>query len=128
MPRRSILSATERDTLLALPESQDDLIRYYTFNDSDLSLIRQRRGDANRLLTKICQRLVNQQPENLRRSAIFVPVLAVKPAPKRFHTAWTQSGQSLKGYLHAASAEGSMHRDNSRVQKHRSLKVGEDQI
>ncbi|HIH7629529.1 TPA: DUF4158 domain-containing protein, partial [Yersinia enterocolitica] len=46
MPRRLILSATERDTLLALPESQDDLIRYYTFNDSDLSLIRQRRGDA----------------------------------------------------------------------------------
>ncbi len=35
--------------LLALPESRDDLIRYYTFNDSDLSLIRQRRGDANRL-------------------------------------------------------------------------------
>ncbi|WP_410315694.1 hypothetical protein, partial [Klebsiella pneumoniae] len=25
MPRRLILSATERDTLLALPESQDDL-------------------------------------------------------------------------------------------------------
>lgn len=49
MPRRLILSATEQDTLLALPESQDDLIRYYTFNDSDLSLIRQRRGDANRL-------------------------------------------------------------------------------
>ena len=49
MPRRLILSATVRDTLLALPESQDDLIRYYTFNDSDLSLIRQRRGDANRL-------------------------------------------------------------------------------
>ena len=49
MPRRLILSATERGTLLALPESQDDLIRYYTFNDSDLSLIRQRRGDANRL-------------------------------------------------------------------------------
>ncbi len=49
MPRRLILSATERDTLLALPESRDDLIRYYTFNDSDLSLILQRRGDANRL-------------------------------------------------------------------------------
>lgn len=49
MPRRSILLASERDTLLALPDSQDDLIRYYTFNESDLSLIRQRRGDANRL-------------------------------------------------------------------------------
>lgn len=29
--------------------SQDNLIRYYTFNESDLSLIRQRRGDASRL-------------------------------------------------------------------------------
>lgn len=49
MPRRPILSASERDTLLALPDSQDDLIRYYTFNESDPSLIRQRRGDVNRL-------------------------------------------------------------------------------
>ena len=48
MPRRLILPATERGHPFALPESQDDLIRYYTFNDSDLSLIRQRRGDANR--------------------------------------------------------------------------------
>ena len=46
------------------------------------------------LLRKICQRLVNQQPENLRRNAIFAPVLAVKPDQKRFHTAWTQTGQS----------------------------------
>ena len=36
MPRRLILSTMEH-TLLALPENQDDLIRYYTFNDSDLS-------------------------------------------------------------------------------------------
>jgi TnpA family transposase len=49
MPRRSILSATEQASLLALPEIQDDLIRYYSFNESDLALIRQRRGDANRL-------------------------------------------------------------------------------
>ena len=49
MPRRSILSATERASLLALPESQDELIRFYTFNESDMALIRQRRGDANRI-------------------------------------------------------------------------------
>jgi TnpA family transposase len=49
MPRRSILSSRERDILLALPESQDDLIRHYAFNEQDLSLIRQRRGDTNRL-------------------------------------------------------------------------------
>jgi TnpA family transposase len=49
MPRRSILSASERDSLLALPEGRDELIRHYTFGESDLALIRQRRGDANRL-------------------------------------------------------------------------------
>ena len=49
MPRRSILSAAERENLLALPDSKDDLIRHYTFSDTDLSIIRQRRGPANRL-------------------------------------------------------------------------------
>ena len=49
MPRRSVLSNTERSNLLALPEHQDDLIRHYTFTEGDLSLIGQRRGDANRL-------------------------------------------------------------------------------
>jgi TnpA family transposase len=49
MPRRSILSAAERESLLALPNAKDDLIRHYTFSDTDLSIIRQRRGPANRL-------------------------------------------------------------------------------
>ena len=49
MARRSILSATERTSLLSMPQAQDDLIRLYTFSNSDLALIRQRRGDANRL-------------------------------------------------------------------------------
>ncbi|WP_075790977.1 Tn3 family transposase [Massilia putida] len=49
MPRRSVLSATERESLLALPEGPDDLIRHYSFTEADLSLIRQRRGAANRL-------------------------------------------------------------------------------
>jgi TnpA family transposase len=49
MPRRSILSAAEGNILLAFPDNQDDLIRYYTFNDNDLSIIGRHRGDANRL-------------------------------------------------------------------------------
>lgn len=49
MPRRLILPATERNALPVLPESQDDLIRYYTFDGSDPSLICQRHGGANRL-------------------------------------------------------------------------------
>lgn len=49
MPRRSILSIAERDSLLALPDTKEELIRQYTFSDTDLSIIRQRRGPANRL-------------------------------------------------------------------------------
>ncbi len=49
MPRRSILSAAERESLLALPDTNDELIRHYTFSESDLSIINQRRGPANRL-------------------------------------------------------------------------------
>lgn len=30
MPRRSILSAQEKQTLLALPDTQDDFIRHYS--------------------------------------------------------------------------------------------------
>ena len=47
MPRRSILSAAERESLLALPDNRDDLIRRYTLSDSDLSIIRQRRGGSS---------------------------------------------------------------------------------
>lgn len=49
MPRRSIWSAAERESLLALPADEDELIRQYTFSESDLAMIRQRRGDTNRL-------------------------------------------------------------------------------
>ena len=49
MPRRSILSATERASLLALPDTDDERIRHYTFTEADMALIRQRRGDANSL-------------------------------------------------------------------------------
>jgi TnpA family transposase len=49
MPRRLLLSSVELTSLYSLPDNQDDLIRYYTFSEPDFSLIRQRRGDSNRL-------------------------------------------------------------------------------
>ena len=49
MPRRSILTAAEYDSLVAIPDARDELIRLYTFSDADLALIGQRRGPANRL-------------------------------------------------------------------------------
>ena len=49
MPRRSVLSPADRATLLAPPDNDGDRIRLYTFSETDLALIRQRRGEANRL-------------------------------------------------------------------------------
>ena len=49
MPRQVILSALEREALLASPANRDELIRWYTFIEADLALIRQRRSETNRL-------------------------------------------------------------------------------
>lgn len=49
MPRRQVLSDTERENLLTLPDNRDELIKYYTFSERDLAIIGLRRGDANRL-------------------------------------------------------------------------------
>ena len=41
MPRRSLLSSAERDSLFVLPDTQDDLIRYYTLTESDRAITNQ---------------------------------------------------------------------------------------
>jgi hypothetical protein len=49
MPHRCILTPAELTALLAFPSERSELIRLYTFSEQDLSVINQRRGDANRL-------------------------------------------------------------------------------
>jgi TnpA family transposase len=49
MPRRYILTASERAGLVAIPTDETELIRLYTLSEQELSVIKQRRGDANRL-------------------------------------------------------------------------------
>jgi hypothetical protein len=49
MPRRELLTPAEREALLAFPTEEADLIRHYTFSTHDLAVIRQCRGDHNRL-------------------------------------------------------------------------------
>ncbi|KKM00820.1 hypothetical protein LCGC14_1800630, partial [marine sediment metagenome] len=49
MPRRSVLTPAERAGLLAFPVTDDEFVRHYTFSESDLAAIRQRRGKQNRL-------------------------------------------------------------------------------
>jgi hypothetical protein len=46
MPRRSILSSAARDSLFVSPDTQDEIIRYYTLTESDLAITNQHRGGA----------------------------------------------------------------------------------
>jgi hypothetical protein len=49
MPRREILTSSDRMRLLAFPEDEGELIRRYTLTKADLAFVRQHRGDHNRL-------------------------------------------------------------------------------
>ena len=49
MPRRSLFTEAERNSLLHVPDSYEELAQHYTFSDSDISIIKQHRGVANRL-------------------------------------------------------------------------------
>ncbi|MET3134558.1 TnpA family transposase [Oxalobacteraceae bacterium GrIS 1.11] len=111
MPRRSILSATERDNLMALPEGEDDLIRHYSFTESDLSLIRQRRGDANRVGFAV-QLCLLRYPGYALASDMLVPAPVIDWIARQIRSdaaAWPQYGardetrrehfQELRAYL-----------------------------
>jgi len=77
MSRRSILSTTERESLLALPNTEDELIRFYTFSETDLSLIRLRRGEANRLGFAMQLCLLRHPGQGLLPDAV-VPMLLLE--------------------------------------------------
>jgi hypothetical protein len=49
MPRRDLLTSSERLQLLAFPEDEGELIRLYTLTKADLAFVRQHRGYHNRL-------------------------------------------------------------------------------
>ena len=48
MPRQTLFPDAERASLLRPPQLATELARHYTFYESDLALVGQRRGDANR--------------------------------------------------------------------------------
>jgi TnpA family transposase len=49
MPRRELLTSSERLQLLAFPDDEGELIRLATLTKPDLAFVRQHRGDHNRL-------------------------------------------------------------------------------
>jgi TnpA family transposase len=95
MPRRSLLTPTERAALRAFPTTDDELIRHDTFSEPDPSAIRQRRGNHNRLgfAVQLCY---------LRYPVFALPPDAEPPAPllsivgrqlRIAPTAWPQYAQ-----------------------------------
>jgi len=74
VPRRRLLTSAERAGLLAIPTTDDELIRHYTFSEPDLSIIRQRRGHHNRLgfAVQLCY---------LRYPGFALPTDELPPAP-----------------------------------------------
>ena len=47
MALRSLLTTAERGQVLEIPTGTEDLAAHYTLSEADMSLIRQRRADAN---------------------------------------------------------------------------------
>ena len=47
MPRREVLTPAERESLLAFPTDESELIRHYTLNRVDRTFVRQHRGAQN---------------------------------------------------------------------------------
>lgn len=74
MPRRSVLTPTERAYLLEFPTTEERLIQRYTFSEPDLSVIRQHRGGHNRLgfAVQLCY---------LRYPGCAMPIDAQPPKP-----------------------------------------------
>jgi TnpA family transposase len=59
MPRRSVLSELEKQSLLDIPIDFSELSKYYLLSENDISVINQRRGNHNKLgfaLLLICMR------------------------------------------------------------------------
>ena len=104
MPRRSILSTTERNNLLALPEAKDELIRLYTFNETDLAIIRQHRRPENRLGFAI-QLCYMRYPGVMlgTKEQPFSPLLHLVAAQLKLPAeAWEHYGQRVETHLEHA--------------------------
>jgi hypothetical protein len=92
MPRRELLTPTERGQLFAFPEDEGELIRLATLARADLTYIRQHRGDHNRLGLAI-QMVYLRHPSRVlpQNEAPFPPLLGIVAAQLKVTPAvWTQ--------------------------------------
>jgi TnpA family transposase len=92
MPRRELLTPTERVQLFAFPEDESELIRLATLARSDLTYIRQHRGDHNRLGLAV-QVVYLRHPSRVLppNEAPFPPLLGIVAAQLKVTPAvWSQ--------------------------------------
>jgi TnpA family transposase len=92
MPRRELLTPTERVQLFAFPEDEGELIRLATLARADLTYIRQHRGDHNRLGLAI-QMVYLRHPSRVlpQSEAPYPPLLGIVAAQlKVTPAAWSQ--------------------------------------
>jgi TnpA family transposase len=119
MPRRRLLTPAERAGLLAFPTTDDALIRHYTFSEPELSVIRQRRGDHNRLgfAVQLCYlrypgfalppdakplaSLLSLVSQQLRIAPDVWPQYAQRPETRREHLAEVQTWLNLTPFAFA---------------------------
>jgi len=113
MPRRSLLTSAERNALYAFPTKEEEFIQYYTFSESDLSIIEQHRGNHNRLgfaVQLCCLRYpgfalpINSEPpssllafvgRNLNIDPNIWPQYSRRPETRREHLAELQTWLKL---------------------------------
>jgi hypothetical protein len=92
MPRRELLTPTERVQLFAFPSDEGELIRLATLAPGDLTYIRQHRGDHNRLGLAI-QMVYLRHPSRVLppSEAPYPPLLGIVAAQlKATPAAWSQ--------------------------------------
>ena len=92
MPRRELLTPTERVQLFAFPEDESELIRLATLARADLTYIRQHRGDHNRLGLAV-QMVYLRHPSRVLppNEAPFPPLLGIVAAQLKVTPAvWSQ--------------------------------------
>lgn len=108
-----IVELQQRASLLALPEIQDDLIRHYTFNESDLALIRQRRGDANRLGFAVQLCLLRYPGYALAINMTVAEPVPIKPKPIRT-LGWVIAIRFIRFPVSGTNSVRSCHADRQR--------------
>jgi uncharacterized protein DUF4158 len=116
MPRRELLTPTERVQLFAFPEDEGELIRLATLARADLTYIRQHRGDHNRLGLAI-QMVYLRHPSRVlpQSEAPYPPLLGivaaqlkVTPAPGRSTRSAMRLGASTFRSYSTGSSCGSL--------------------